>query len=172
MNGLLAVLLFTILVALILCAVKDSSVTGTYKAFGVYGRILAYLFVDGVTVACAGLFGLLGIFGGHRADIGTSLLLALLGVAMAIVIYWFVLQRCPDMLKDRLLISLLISGFGVVTKISCFFIGAVWVLVSPREMVDEDGHAVYVINNDVYDVGGRKVGEVDPHDSSRYLRTV
>jgi hypothetical protein len=152
--------------------VKESSVTGTYKAFGVYGRILAYLFVDGVTVAIAALLGMLGLFGGFKANVGMSILLVLFGVAMAAGIYCFVSRRCPEVLKGRLLVSLLISGFGVVVKISCFFIGAVWVLVAPRQLVDEDGRSVYVIGDDVYDASGMKVGELDPYDSSRYLRTI
>lgn len=168
-NKIASICVIALLAIMVICAVKESKVTGTYKAFGIYGRLLAYIFVDGVFIFVLGIIGLFGVL---KLGVLPSLMLIVLGATMAVGLYFLVRRKCPDDFKGKLLISMFISGFGISAKIACFFIGAVWTLVSPPTFVDECGRTVYTIGNSVYDGSGRKVGIVDSCDYSRYQRIV
>ena len=159
-----------IIVALIIfCMIRESRVTGLYKAYGVYGRILAYLFVDGVTVALSSI--LMIVTGKGMDSFGAMLGIMVFGVALAAATYMRASRRCPDTLKKNLIQSMLISGLGVTGKIVFFFVGSLWKLITPREMVDEDGNTVYVDGNNVYDGSGWTIGHIDPDNPRRYIKT-
>ena len=174
----IVVLTFAYVGVAIVCAFKESATTGLYKTFGVYGRIKAYLFVDAVVVALLMLVSMLALpFGG--LPIGAdSMLVALplfcVAVAAAVLLYLHTRSRCPDMLRDKLLISLLISGLGITMKLVVFFIGILWKIVEPQSVVDDDGEALYVIEGYVYDRSGERVGEVnaDRRSYTRYRQYV
>ncbi len=162
----LTILLIIFAVLCIICAFQESAVTGLYRAFGVYGRVKAYLALD---LTLAGVLLILipiaSLFVPQLAEdvsgIG-SVFLYLTGgaicLAIGILLYWTTLAKCPPMLKDRCIISMVISGMGIAVKAGIFFLGFVWKLVGPREMVDENGNTVYVFDNDVYSAGGEKIG--------------
>lgn len=158
----MAILAIAFLVICAVCAVKESKVTGTYKAFGVYGRIAAYFSM----FAPLGLIMfVVSFFEDSFADQRwTMLILALVGT----LFYVFAYLKCPAFLKKKLIISMLISGLGVSIKICLFFIGAVWTLVGPQEMQDSDGKTVYVYEGEVYDGDGNHVGTANP-DRTAYI---
>ena len=156
---------------LIYCAIKESAITGTYKAFNVYGRVRAYLLIDALLFGIIFLFFMFFAgFSNLPGEVAKSALGFIASCAVAILIYMNTRSRCPEMLRDRLLISMIITGLGVTMKVVVFFIGVVWTLVTPPAMVDTNGNTVYVINKHVYDASGQKVGVVDPYDSSRFYR--
>ena len=165
--------LVVLLGLMVVCAFKESSTTGLYKAFGVYGRIRAYLFIDFVFAGIAMIFAVLAMpFGGENLGITNTILYLVGGVVLLVLgagIYLMTYARCPDMLKGKLLISMLISGWGVAMKVAVFFIGFVWAIAGPQEFVDTSGRTVYVYDGDVYTGDGTKVGVVDPNDRNRYI---
>lgn len=143
------------------CAMKESQVTGLYKAFGVYGRLTAYLSLFcplGLGMFVASFF---------MDDVGFPTNLAYLLVAfLGGLIYWHVYRKCPDFLKKKVIVSLMISGFGVCTKICFFFLGFIWKLTGPQEMFDESGNTVFYYNGNVYDSNGHLVGKASPDRQS------
>lgn len=146
------------------CAFSESKRTGLFKTFGVYGRVAAYfsLFLP------LGIAAFIASFFVQELSIKEApfmLLVALLGAAPI----WWAWRKCPAFLKGKLIVSMLLSGFGVAIKICFFFIGAVWAMTGPKEMVNEDGQPVYLYGNDVYDGSGNLVGHASA-DHSSYTR--
>ena len=156
----MAILAIAFLVLCVVCAAMESKVTGTYKAFGVYGRVSAYFSM--FAPMGLGMFIASFFVPEFAAERWMMLILALVGAVFYVVAY----LKCPDFLKKKLIISLLISGFGVCIKVCFFFIGAVWSLVGPQEMEDSDGRTVYVYDGEVYDGGGNHLGKVNPDRTS------
>lgn len=148
-----------ILVAGIFCATQESKVTGTYKACHVYGRFYAYLALDFLLV---GIMSILGFTGISESKI-LSILVGLLFLALAILMYWNKLRKCPEFLKKKLIPSMLITGLGVTVKVCVFFLGFVWKLTGPQTMRLSDGREVYVFSGgEVYDPEGRQIGHASP----------
>ena len=50
------VVAIVVIILMLVCAFKESSVTATYKANKVYGRLKAYLALDFVAVGIVGIF--------------------------------------------------------------------------------------------------------------------
>lgn len=140
----LMVLLLVFVVVALICAFKESKVTGLYKANGVYGRIKAYLALD---LALVGVLGLAGgvallISGGsneYLAQQGMSPLamfgMGIVCLAIGVAIYYFAYRKCPEPLKKKCIISMVISGMGVAMKIAVFFLPFVWKLALPGTTV-------------------------------------
>lgn len=167
--GIITVWVVVFLILCVICAFKESKVTGTYKALGVYGRVKAYLALDftfaGLAMAVMGIVSLVSGEIGAAGALGSmafGLVLAVLGVW----IYYSTWHKCPEVLKSRYIISMLITGLGVSLKVSIFFLGFVWKLVGPTEVTDENGNTLYVIDGNVYDGGGTKVGVVTENNGS------
>lgn len=162
--GIILVLVFLALA--VICAFKESKVTGPYKACKVYGRFKAYLALDftfaGLTMAVASLIGTItgsesmkesGMYG------VVSILMGLVLVALGVLLYWTSYKKCPDFLKKKCVVSMLITGLGVTMKICVFFLGFVWSVTMPQTFTTEDGNEVYVFaDGDVYDPATGKTG--------------
>ena len=147
-------------VLLIICAFREIKVTGTFKAFGVYGRLKAYLFIDMLAVGIASI--VLAFM--DKPMIGSKLVSILAGIGflvIAVLIYLSTLAKCPDFLKGSLLISMLITGFGVTAKIAVFFVGAVWVLTGPQQITGSDGNTYLKHGSDIYTMDGKRVGNTN-----------
>lgn len=161
----LAILAIAFVIICVICAFKESKVTGLFKTFGVYGRITAYLGMFcpmGIGVFIASFF--MDVF-----SIGESFLF--LGLAaFGAFFYWNAYRKCPAFLKKKCIPSMIVSGLGLAMKICLFFFSFVWDLVGPQEMQDEHGNPVYVYNGDVYDSSGNKIGVASP-DRQSYTPT-
>ncbi len=170
MGALLVVVAIAVLIFLIIVAKKESEVTGTYKAFGVYGRIKAYLFCDFIFAGIAMFItGIATVFAEGEA---VALLYSLLGVglfALGILIYKTTAKKCPDFLKKKLLKSMLISGWGVAIKLCVFFFTAIWAILGPQEVVDSDGRKLMLYDGKVYTQNGEYVGEASD-DGKSYIK--
>ncbi len=134
MNALFLILSLVFLVACIVCAAKESRLTGTYKAAGVYGRIKAYLALD-FTFAGAAMFimGFASLFSaeGRAQGIGSLLGFMVFGLVLAalgVFLYAAAYHKCPRRLKKKCIPSMIMSGLGITIKIVLFFIPAVWAL--------------------------------------------
>ncbi|MGN1020297.1 MAG: hypothetical protein ACI4O7_07965 [Aristaeellaceae bacterium] len=155
------------LVLIIVCFVKESSVTGLYKTFGVYGRLYGYLtttFLLGSVCLLGGGIASMFVDTGESAGVG-GLLLALLGAAVCLAIGVFMFlgarMKCPEFLRGKLLISMLITGFGVAAKICLFFLGFVWKLVEPTSVTLANGQSAYIYCGEVYSSNGLHLGTVN-----------
>lgn len=149
----------------IVCAIKESSTTGLYKFFGVYGRLKAYLFIDMVG---AGIAMIVSAFIPGLDLEYSPIMMVLIGVvclAIGILIYITTALKCPAGLKSRLLISMIISGLGIAMKIVVFFLFFVWKIYGPQEMVTSSGETVYRIGSDIYDASGNRLGHMNGADT-------
>ena len=161
----MVILAIAFLVLCIVCAVKESKITGLYKTFGVYGRISAYFALFGPMGIIAFIATtIMAIAGTENMFPGNLLYLAL--AVIGCLFYWNAYKKCPDFLKKKCIISMMVSGFGLAVKIAFFFIGAIWTLVGPTEMTDEDGSTVYVISGQVYSGDGTYLGDVNSDGNS------
>lgn len=134
MQFIIVLLAVAFLAACAVCAFKESRITGTYKAAGVYGRIKAYLALD-LTAAgvIATLGGIAGLFTkeGRAQGVGSLLGYIVLGavlLALGVLIYMRAYAKCPPALKKKCISSMILSGLGVSIKVAVFFIPAVWAL--------------------------------------------
>lgn len=168
MTAIVPIILFTILGGGLVCFIKEKKITGTYSAFGVYNRFSAYitavcLFAP-VIVLISTIVRLIAgdsSFGDLPMPILVSIVLFFIGRRF----YRAMESKCPEFLRKKLLISLLISALGISFKLAFFFIGAVWTLESPRTMVDSNGRELLVHGSSVYLPDGTCVGDVIGHDS-------
>jgi len=143
----------------IICAVKESSITGKYAYYGMYGRVRAFFFFD---FFFAGLFQIIGAFFPEMRDAGMGFWGAF-GVGavvfgLSLLIYFVTRAACPPFLRRGLFWSLCATGVGVTLKLAVFFIGVVWALQAPRQMEDSYGNTVYVQGGDVYNAAGDHIG--------------
>lgn len=150
------------LAACVVCATKESKLTGTYKALNVYGRLTAYLALDFLMVGIMGILSpILAIFDVQFVDGGpiVGFLLGAVMLALAVLLYFRAYQKCPDFMKKKCIPSMIVSGLGVAIKICIFFLGFVWKLTGPQTMVTDNGEEVYVFSDGtVY--GSGKTGKV------------
>ncbi len=158
--------------ALVYCAWKESEITAKYKAFNVYGKFKAYMFTNFICVAIIGMiFCIYSVLSKLESDYAIlGIFFIVLGVAVSSFIYRSVKNKCPDgALKDKLMISMIISVFGGGLKSIFFFLSIFAKAIEPKKYVDEDGNIIYVhIDDKVYDESGNYVGKKT--DSNTYLR--
>ncbi|MGM9637360.1 MAG: hypothetical protein ACI3YK_05170 [Eubacteriales bacterium] len=166
----LGIFLVLYLIVSIFCAVKESKVTGLYKAFGVYGRVYAYFalsFIVGIVAFFVSVIAC--IVSGEFSGILYSFFYLIIG-AIGVYLYWRAYRKCPDFLKKKLIPSMILSGLGVGLKVCLFFIGAVWKMFGPQEVVDSDGKTLLVYDGYVYDTSGNRIG-VASADRQSYIKT-
>lgn len=148
------------LALIIICFTKESKVTGLYKTFGVYGRFSAYITLCFMLAPVALIAGVISMAVTGEAVNALEIVLAVaLGVVGAIL-YMRIRKKCPDFLRKRLFISLLISGFGVAAKICLFFLGFVWKLSGPQSVVLGNGQEGFTYDGEVYTADGTHVGSM------------
>lgn len=179
MQSLVLIFSVAILVLMVVCASKESKVTGLYKTFGVYGRFKAYLALDFVMVGVMmGISPIIAMATGYNMvssgemTAGSAALFVVVGIvilALGILLYLTSYRKCPDFLKKKCIPSMILSGFGVAIKVCFFFFGFFWKLTGPQEMVSDNGEKVYVYGGYVYDQNGQKVGETTSADT--YVKT-
>lgn len=158
----------------VVCAIKESSVTGLHKALGVYGRFRAYLFVSllycGVGMILLFPFALMST-GSFSVNVLEQLLGGIICLITAIVLYRTALKKCPEQLKGSLFKNMVISGMGVAMKVAIFIIPFVWKLSTPqfRTVFDANGNRLMIDQTGtVYNFGGSRVGEMVDHN--KYIR--
>ena len=155
----MAVVAILFAVLCIVCACVESKVIAPYKWFHVFGRFKAYIALDfligGLVVLGGMIFGLsesTGIGGFPGVILGIVLL------ALAFLLYWTTLRKCPDMLKKKCLLSMIVVGLGVAMKICIFFIVSIWKIAGPKMVQGSDGEAYILYDGDTYLPNGKKVG--------------
>ena len=165
--GVLAVLAIAFVVVSIVCAVKESKVTGLYKTFGVYGRFKAYIALDfvggGLATFLIAIISLVNPSIGFFTSAVDAFVFIALGVVLfliGVLIYWRTWSKCPEMLKSRCVISMIITGLGVAMKLCVFFFVAVWKVAGPKEIVTSHGVKGFVYKGEVYDEAGNHIGVV------------
>ena len=102
----------------IYCAWKEAEVSAPYRIFNIYGRVKVYLFTDFIAVAIVGFGSVIySIFSKTKTDYGflvMSVLFIFIGIGVSVFIYRSTKSKCPNgPLKDKLLISMIISGVGI-----------------------------------------------------------
>lgn len=169
-----AVVCIFIFLIFVVCAFKESNVTGLHKALGVYGRFRAYLFVDllfcGVGMVLI-LPAVLITTGSFSLEMLAAPIGGIICIMISIVLYRTALSRCPIQLKDDLFKNMLISGFGVAMKMAVFIFPVVWQLATPRfrEVIDSNGNKLLVDSTGtVYSYGGNRIGEMI--DDNKYVK--
>ena len=154
------------LVLILICAKKESKVTSVYMHYNVYTRFTAYITISlilaGISSMLGGLLAIL-IFGSEGVFKTILMVVWCLGLGLVISgigvrLYKGIAKNCPAPLKKKLFKSMVITAFGVGIKICVFFLGFVWTLVQPKEVVGPNGETLYVFNGEVYDKDGNPVG--------------
>lgn len=129
----MAILLLIPVVLCLICAFKESSVTATFKANKVYGRLSAYLALDFTIVGILALVSVfvpaLGEYTGMNGLSGIGMGAVLL--ALGILIYVHAYIKCPDHLKKKCIPSMIVTAMGVTMKICVFFLPFVWKMSLP-----------------------------------------
>ena len=171
------VLALAVLIFAFLSYSKESKVTGIYKSANVYGRFYAYITTTALYGAIACLIGGIAFVtmleDAEFAEILGSIACGIGGFALWGAIGFFLYKRaynrCPEALRKRLLISMMITGFGTAVKILLFILPGIWNLVGPEEMVGANGEKLYLYNGEVYDSNWKHVGTASA-DRTTYVK--
>ncbi len=169
MEILLIIPMLALLVFIIYSAVKVKKIAGFYKEMQMFGRVYAFftfLFLaDSVFIAISSII----MFALNQIEILHLLLLLVIAVGCGVAgvfMYMRVYKKCPDELKKRLLLDIIIIGLGSVTRVYLFvfaiFIHTWYELNKPVQYTLYNGDVVYKYpdSNDVYDRHGYKVGRL------------
>lgn len=155
---------------------QESKVTGLYKSANVYGRLYAWIFfmlIYGV-LGCLAFAVMSIVIGAESAGETIALLLVgLVGAALCgfggFWMYKIAYIKCPEPLRKKLLISLIISAVGFSAKIFLWFIPKVWNLVGPQERTGANGEKLYLYHGEVYDQNWHHVGSASA-DQQTYIK--
>lgn len=158
-----AIIAIVALVLAIVCMCVESRVTGTFKAFNVYGRITAYF---GLFAPMGFIMFIVSFFVDGFAD--QRWIMLGLGI-FGCIFYAIAFYNCPAFLRKKVIFCMFISGMGVAFKLCLFFIGAMWTIMGPQEMQDESGNTVYVYDGEVYTGSGEHIGTASA-DRTSYVR--
>ena len=130
------VVAIVVIVLMLVCAFKESSVTATYKANKVYGRLKAYLALDFVAV---GIVGILSWFIPQLKDAGFPIFLGPVCLILGILLYVMAYIKCPQPLKKKCIPCMILSGLGVTIKVCVFFLPFIWRMALPDAGVGASG---------------------------------
>lgn len=114
--GVVAVLILAFLIFSFYAASKESEVTARYE--GVYGRMSARL---AVTLTALGVIFpivtvVLIVLEGFSSQIFPIILFALVSLLIGILLFVNAFKKCPEHLKDKLIISMVITALGSSLK--------------------------------------------------------
>ena len=156
------------LILVFICASKETKVTSLYKAFGVYGRISAYITASLLLGSIVGFLQTISSVISNLGEIGFGKILGSLAVylllfGLGILMYMRIAAKCPDGLRKKLLISIFITAFGVSAKICLFFIGSVWKIIEPQTVTGPNGESLIIFDGEVYDRNFNHVGSKSGH---------
>lgn len=168
------------IVLFIICFAKESKVTGLYKTFGVYGRLAEYL----TTCCMMGPVAMIATIISYKSDSAAgenNIQTLLLQIAVCLVLgfigwgnFFRMRSKCPTFLRGKLLFALIITTFGVAFKVCLFFVGAVWKLTAPQDVILGNGQQGFVYNGEVYTQDGNHVGSMTDANTftpnSNYIR--
>ena len=148
----------------VVCACLEKKVTAPYKWFHVYGRFKAYIALDitavGLMLIIVGIFqpafmeGTNDVFKSPTLEVLGGLIILIPGL----LIYILTVLKCPAFLRGRCIISMLVTGFGVMMKICLFFLVFLWKLDAPEYTTLSDGKTYMIYQGDVYTPDGVCVG--------------
>lgn len=172
MSGIGIFLGIVLIVAMVFCAFKESSITSPYKTFKIYGRWRAFFAFDFTGLGAILIFGsVLDMMGynwivteGFLEAVSAPILLicGLGALILGILIYVITYKNCPEDLRGKLIIHMIMTALGTMTKVGFFwlmFFFKIWSYTLPKHVVGSDGKSYLKYNNgDVYSSAGKRVG--------------
>lgn len=123
------IFIFIMLALVAVCGLKESKLTGLYKANNVYGRFTAYLALDFTMI---GIAAVLSLFVPGMKAFDFPILLGLGLLVLGVLLYAMAFIKCPEPLKAMCIPSMIMSGIGVAGKICLFFLPSIWALALPN----------------------------------------
>ena len=161
-----------LIVAMVFCAFKESSITSPYKTFKIYGRWRAFFAFDFTGLGAVLIFGSVLDMMGYNWIVTEGLLevvsapiLLLCGLGaliLGILIYVITYKNCPEDWRGKLIIHMLMTALGTITKVGFFwlmFFFKIWSYTLPKYVTGSDGKSYLRYNNgDIYSSTGKRVG--------------
>ena len=161
-----------LIVAMVFCAFKESSITSPYKTFKIYGRWRAFFAFDFTGLGAILIFGSVLDMMGYNWIVTEGLLevvsapiLLLCGLGaliLGILIYVITYKNCPEDWRGKLIIHMIMTALGTITKVGFFwlmFFFKIWSYTLPKYVTGSDGKSYLRYNNgDIYSSTGKRVG--------------
>ena len=156
----------------VFCAFKESSITSPYKTFGIYGRWRAFFAFDftglGIILMFGSIVDMLGydfVLTKEFLELVAPPVLFLCGLILSIIgvlIYVSTYKRCPEDLRGKLIIHMIMTAFGTIIKVGFFwlmFFVKIWGYTLPDYVTGSDGKKyLRYKNGDIYSPNGKRVG--------------
>ena len=172
MSGIGIFLGIVLIVAMVFCAFKESSITSPYKTFKIYGRWRAFFAFDFTGLGAILIFGSVLDMMGYNWIVTEELLevvsapiLLLCGLGaliLGILIYVITYKNCPEDWRGKLIIHMIMTALGTITKVGFFwlmFFFKIWSYTLPKYVTGSDGKSYLRYNNgDIYSSTGKRVG--------------
>ena len=172
MSGIGIFLGIVLIVAMVFCAFKESSITSPYKTFKIYGRLRAFFAFDFTGLGAILIFGSVLDMMGYNWIVTEGLLevvsapiLLLCGLGaliLGILIYVITYKNCPEDGRGKLIIHMIMTALGTITKVGFFwlmFFFKIWSYTLPKYVTGSDGKSYLRYNNgDIYSSTGKRVG--------------
>lgn len=119
-----------ILIVAIIGLLKENKIRAKYK--GVFGRIRAYLFINGIGLT---FYGIIMIVSGAAFKSGKTAIYVIIGLVAGLIqmfpIAIITKKNCPEYLQKGLFLSMFWAGIGITFKIALFFLPFIWRLGMP-----------------------------------------
>ena len=161
-----------LIVAMVFCAFKESSITSPYKTFKIYGRWRAFFAFDFTGLGAILIFGSVLDMMGYNwivtegfLEVVSAPILLLCGLGaliLGILIYVITYKNCPEDWRGKLIIHMLMTALGTITKVGFFwlmFFFKIWSYTLPKYVTGSDGKSYLRYNNgDIYSSTGKRVG--------------
>ena len=161
-----------LIVAMVFCAFKESSITSPYKTFKIYGRLRAFFAFDFTGLGAVLIFGSVLDMMGYNwivtegfLEVVSAPILLLCGLGaliLGILIYVITYKNCPEDWRGKLIIHMIMTALGTITKVGFFwlmFFFKIWSYTLPKYITGSDGKSYLRYNNgDIYSSTGKRVG--------------
>ena len=161
-----------LIVAMVFCAFKESSITSPYKTFKIYGRWRAFFAFDFTGLGAVLIFGSVLDMMGYNwivtegfLEVVSAPILLLCGLGaliLGILIYVITYKNCPEDWRGKLIIHMIMTALGTITKVGFFwlmFFFKIWSYTLPKYVTGSDGKSYLRYNNgDIYSSTGKRVG--------------